>query len=218
MNTMGWLFILAALVLIRMAWKGQIVDDKGNIVVFDNLSKLWVGIVTNNKDLIKEATSAAPSGLSKPSVSTQDDAAGGSDLSFGAADTATPASWDTLNPRTVDEAVEWALNRTTYMTGMCERMVTVAYGHSGGYPTAKAHADAMQLNSGTPPRGALVFHATKNPAQHVCLSIGNGYIVSTDFDGTKYKVGAMSKGPLSAINKWGPMRGWSAPLFPGSRK
>lgn len=216
MNTMGWLFILAALVLIRMAWKGQVVDDKGDIVVFDNLSKLWTGIVTNNKDLIREATSAAPTGLSTPSLSTQDGVEGGT--SFASSDPSTPAQWDTLNPRTVNDAVEWALNRDAFMAGMCERMVTLAYGHSGGYPTAKAHADAMTLQQGTPPKGALVFHVTKNPAQHVCLSIGNGYIVSTDFDGSKYKMGAMSKGPLSAINKWGPMRGWSAPIFPGSKR
>lgn len=226
MNTIGWLLILFAVVLIRMGWKGQIVDETGNVIVFDRLSKLWVGLVTNNSSMIKEGLEGSATGLNSPSVDTSSSfdsdggyagggsaGGGGGTWSFNLSDTNTPKSWDTLNPRTVDEAVEWALSRTTFAAGMCERMVTLAYGHAGGFPTAKAHADAMTLRSGTPPRGALVFHATKNPAQHVCLSLGGGYIVSTDFDGSQYASGVMKSGPITAIDKWGPRRGWSPPVF-----
>lgn len=231
MNTIAWIFILIAFILIRLAWKGQIIDEDGNVIVTDQLSKLWVGLVTNDSKAINEVLSGTSAGLNTPSVDTGGSfdadggyAGGGSgggsggSWSFNLRDSLTPKSWDSLNPRTVDEAVEYALNRKTFASGMCERMVTLAYGHSGGFPTARAHADAMTLRSGVPPRGALVFHATKNPAQHVCLSVGNGYIVSTDFDGKNYRSGAMSVGPIDAIDKWGPRRGWSPPLFPGSKR
>ena len=226
MKTLGWSFILFALVLIYMTWRGRVIDESGNVIVLENLEKIVTGTITNNPKMIKEGMSGQAAGLSTPSVDTGGSfdadggyAGGGSgggsggSWSFNLNDTSTPGSWDKLNPRTVNEACEWALSKTTFATGMCERMVTLAYGYSGGFPTAKAHADAMKLYSGVPPKGALVFHATKNPAQHVCLSVGGGYVVSTDFDGKGFASGRMSVGPISAIDAWGPRRGWSAPIF-----
>lgn len=225
MKTLGWIFILFALVLIRMSWKGQVIDETGNVIVFDNLEKIVVGLITNDSKLIKEGTSGASTGLSTPTVDTSSSfdsdggyagggsgGGGGGSWSFLLNGTA-PANWDKLNPNTVNEACEWALSKSSFGAGMCERMVTLAYGYGGGFHTAKDHADAMQLHTGVPPKGALVFHATKNPAQHVCLSVGNGYVVSTDFDGANYASGRMSVGPITAIDKWGSRRGWSAPVF-----
>lgn len=225
MKTLGWVMILLSLILIRMGWKGQIVDETGNVIVFDNLEKIITGLILNDTKMIREGANGTSSGLNTPVDTTSSfdsdggyagggsSGGGGGSWSFLLNGNDNPAAWDKLNPNTVNEAVEWALSRKTFPTGMCERMVTLAYGYAGGYPTARAHADAMQLHTGTPPKGALVFHATRNPAQHVCLSIGGGYVVSTDFDGTSFKAGAMSAGPLSAINKWGTFRGWSAPVF-----
>ena len=225
MTTIGWMFILLAVVLIRMGWKGQILDDQGNVIVFDNLEKIFVGLVTNDKRTLNEGISGAPAGLNTPvdTSSSFDEnggyagggssGGGGGSWSFLLNGNDAPAEWDKLNPNTVNEAVEWALSRRSFPAGQCERMITLAYGYSGGFATAKAHADAMTLRSGTPPKGALVFHATRNPAQHVCLSVGGGYVVSTDFDGTRYSSGRMSVGPITAIDAWGPRRGWSAPIF-----
>lgn len=217
MKTIGWLMILLAIVLIRMGWKGQVVDDNGQVIVFDNLEKIVTGTITNDNKLIKEGMSGPSTGLNKPVATNAtlrgEDVGTSGAWSYMSAANDQPADWDKLNPNTVADAVEWALSRKTFPAGMCEKMVTMAYGYAGGYPTAKAHADAMTLKSGTPPKGALVFHATKNPAQHVCLSVGGGYIVSTDFDGNGFRSGSMSVGPITAIDKWGPRRGWSAPIF-----
>ena len=225
MSTLGWIFILIAAVLIRMGWKGQLIDETGNVIVFDNLEKIVVGLITNDSAMIKEGTSGPPRGLNAPvdTSSSFDEnggyagggsgGGGGGSWSFMLNGGDNPASWDKLNPNTVNEACEYALGKKTFPTGMCERMVTLAYGYGGGFATAKAHADAMQLRSGVPPKGALVFHVTKNPAQHVCLSVGGGYVVSTDFDGKGFKSGVMSAGPITEIDKWGPRRGWSPPIF-----
>lgn len=200
-------------------------DETGKVIVFENLEKLFIGLVTNDPKMIKEATSGPAAGLNSPVdiggsfdedggyVGGGSSGGGGSSWSFSRQGNDNPASWDKLNPRSVNAAVEWALAKRSFPTGMCERMVTLAYGHGGGFPTAKAHADAMKLNPGVPPKGALVFNATRNPAQHVCLSVGGGYVVSTDFDGESYVSGRMSVGPIANIDKWGPRRGWSAPIF-----
>ena len=227
MNTLAWIMILIAVLLIRLGWKGQVVDDEGNLVIFDNLTKLWTGIITGDQSAINEVLTGSPSGIANPTVDTSSSfdadggyagggSGGGSGLSWsisGDGGGTYPQSWDSMNPKTVSEAVEYAASRKTFPSGMCERMVTLAYGHAGGFPTAKAHADAMTLYSGTPPKGALVFWATKNSAQHVGLSMGGGYVASTDFDGKVYKAGVLGIGPIANIDKWGPRRGWSAPKF-----
>ncbi|WP_375433362.1 hypothetical protein [uncultured Friedmanniella sp.] len=58
-----------------------------------------------------------------------------------------------------------------------------------------------------------VFWRSGNPAGHVALSLGNGQVISTDFDGTDYRAGRLSAGPITAIDTWGPRLGWRAPNF-----
>lgn len=227
MSTVAWLLILFGAYLIRATLKGQVQDSNGRFILMENMEKIILGLITNDSKLLKEADSAPESGLTikpetppdtsvppgTPGAAGGGGGGGGGSWSFNLNGNDYPAAWDKLNPRTVREAVEYATSRSTFQSGMCERMVTLAYGYGGGYPTARAHANAMQLHSGMPPKGALVFHNTSNPVGHVCLSVGGGYIVSTDFDGSKYARGRMSVGPISAIDKWGPRMGWSAPIF-----
>ena len=102
--------------------------------------------------------------------------------------------------------------------GACERYMNLAYGLGGGYPTALAHWNAAGPRSGgysTPPRGALVFWRTSNPAGHVALSLGNGIVVSTDYNAQthRWQAGMLSAGPITDLDRWGPRLGWRAPNF-----
>jgi hypothetical protein len=139
-----------------------------------------------------------------------------------------PAGFDQLgNPRTVAQAIAWLQAAMPngvpgeHVEGGCERYMTLAYGWPGGYPTALAHwqaAGPRSVGYSVPPRGALVFWATGNPAGHVALSLGGGMIVSTDFDGHRYAPGLITAGPITAIDQWGPRLGWRPPDFrPGAR-
>lgn len=136
----------------------------------------------------------------------------------------TPASFDHLgNPRTVAQATAYLQSMAgrgipgERVNGACERYMNLAYGLGGGYPTALSHWNAAgprTLGSSTvPPRGALVFWRTSNPAGHVGLSLGNGIVESTDFDGHSYHAGQLGIGPIGAIDRWGPRLGWRAPSF-----
>lgn len=125
------------------------------------------------------------------------------------------------NPRTVEQAVAWyAAHMPTGngvpVVGQCERWLTLSYGWPGGYATALSHWQApgpRAAGYSNPPRGALVFWRTANPAGHVALSLGNGQVISTDFDGTNYRAGVVHAGPITDIDKWGPRLGWRAPNF-----
>ena len=132
------------------------------------------------------------------------------------------------NPRTVEEAIAWMqANAPDGAPGepvlnACERYMNLAYGLGGGYPTALAHWNAPGPRTpgmSVPPRGALVFFRSSNPAGHVALSLGNGQVISTDFDGSGYRAGVLHAGPIRAIDKWGSRLGWRAPNFKaGSEK
>lgn len=135
-----------------------------------------------------------------------------------------PAGFDHQgNPRTVAQATAYLQSLAGRgipgypVLAHCEGYMTRAYGNGGGYPTAISHWNAAgprTMGSTTvPPRGALVFWHTSNPAGHVALSLGNGIIESTDFNGTSYQAGQLGIGPISAIDKWGPRLGWRAPNF-----
>ena len=106
----------------------------------------------------------------------------------------------------------------------CERYMNLSYGLGGGYPTAIAHwqaAGPRTAGISTPPRGALVFWRSNNAAGHVALSLGNGQVVSTDYNHRtgRYQAGMIDVGPITDIDKWGPRLGWRAPNFrPGARK
>ena len=126
------------------------------------------------------------------------------------------------NPRTVEEAIAWMQQNMPDgapgepVLNACERYMNLAYGLGGGYPTALAHWNGPGPRTpgmSTPPRGALVFWRTGNPAGHVALSLGNGQVISTDFDGASYRAGVLHAGPITAIDKWGPRLGWRAPNF-----
>lgn len=205
-STIAWVLILGGVIVIRATFKGQLFDKDGTFVLPELLSKLIMGGISGDEKQVSEAlNSDSGGGLTKAQSNN-------SVTAFTTAVTS-PSEWDSLNPNTVGEAIEWAQNKSSYAPNRCEEMVTRAYGRNGGFPSAKAHADAMQLQSGTPPAGALVFWQTGNPYGHVALSIGNGYVISTDFDGSKFASGRMSSGPIEAIDKWGKRRGWSQPKF-----
>jgi hypothetical protein len=137
-----------------------------------------------------------------------------------------PTVSDPGNPRTPEQAITYLETRMPQgIAGYrvwrhCEGYMTRAYGHPGGYPTARAHWNASgerHAGMSVPPRGALVFWATKSSEGHVALSLGNGRVLSTDFNGTSYQVGVVAEGPIGAIDKWGPRLGWRPPVFPGTR-
>jgi hypothetical protein len=123
------------------------------------------------------------------------------------------------NPRTVEEAIAWITSKPQGAPGepvsnRCERYMNLAYGLGAGYGTARSHWEASGPKSqGDPPRGALVFWNTSNSAGHVALSLGGGKVVSTDFDGTNFRSGQISVGPIEAIDRWGQRLGWRAPNF-----
>jgi hypothetical protein len=134
-----------------------------------------------------------------------------------------PATFDKQgNPRTVEQAIAWMQRSMPSgapgepVLNACERYMNLSYGIGGGYPTALAHWAApgpRTAGMSTPPRGALVFWRSGNPAGHVALSLGNGQVISTDFDGRSYRAGVLHAGPVTAIDKWGPRLGWRAPNF-----
>lgn len=162
---------------------------------------------------------AKMSGTAQPAACTdQQGSAGGG---------AVPATFNSQgNPRTVEQAIAYLTSDRPRgipgysVLGHCEGYMTRGYGNPGGYPTAISHWNApgpRTAGMSVPPRGAIVFWRTSNPAGHVALSLGNGIIMSTDFNGTRYQPGMLSVGPISAIDAWGPRLGWRAPNFhPGS--
>jgi hypothetical protein len=137
-----------------------------------------------------------------------------------------PAEFDQQgNPRTVEQAVAWMQQMAPQgapgepVLGACERYMNLAYGLGGGYPTAIGHWNAPGPrhvgSDDVPPRGALVFWLTSNPARHVGMSLGNGIVASTDYNPVthRYEAGTLGIGPIADIDAWGPRLGWRAPNF-----
>jgi hypothetical protein len=125
------------------------------------------------------------------------------------------------NPRTADQAVAWMSHLGHAPVGQCAHYVAAAYGWpNAGAPTAVALWQSIPSSlkhvgaDGSPPKGALIFWRTGNPAWHVALSAGQRRVVSTDVDSHGWHVGAVGVVPISVINGWGPMQGWAAPDFP----
>lgn len=151
-----------------------------------------------------------------PEPGTTNAGAGDSTVGGGVA----PSRFDQQgNPRTVEQAIAWIKSYPNGALGepvanRCERYMNLAYGLGAGYPTARAHWEAPGVKGqGDPPRGALVFWNTSNSAGHVALSLGGGRVISTDFDGTNFRSGVISEGPIEQIDKWGTRLGWRAPNF-----
>lgn len=136
-----------------------------------------------------------------------------------------PASFNQQgNPRTVEQAISWMQANMPNgapgepVQGACERYMNLAYGLGGGYPTALAHWNAAGPKTAglaTPPRGALVFIRSGNPAGHVILSLGNGQAISTDYSQGHYAPGRLGQGSVADIAKamGGPVLGYRAPNF-----
>lgn len=127
------------------------------------------------------------------------------------------------NPRTVEAAIAWYQRAMPYgvpgepVLGMCERYSsTLAWGHGGGYASAAAHWTApgpRVLGYSSPPRGALTFWAGGGGYGHVAVSLGNGQVISTDYNSAtgRYQAGMISAGPITDIDKWAPRLGWRPP-------
>ncbi|WP_409482806.1 hypothetical protein [Arsenicicoccus dermatophilus] len=121
------------------------------------------------------------------------------------------------NPRSPDQAVAWALSKvgTPVRPSICQAWVSNAYGWSySGRPTAINQWDTTPRQmkhpgDENPPAGALVFYWSRNPARHVALSVGGGWIVTTDSPR-----GRIGKERLVDLKSWGPYLGWAAPYYP----
>ena len=97
----------------------------------------------------------------------------------------------------------------------CLQFVNNAWGNSVswlGAPTAMQswmEAPNKHTDTSIPPAGAAVYWGTSNPAGHVALSAGNGYVYTTDF----CSAGKVCKVPISQVTQgWGATYlGWSSP-------
>lgn len=144
-----------------------------------------------------------------------------------------PAVFDTFgNPRTAAQAVAWARSLAASgqptAQGRCAHYVALAYGRGGAFSVDPGHGRDTALNlyaliparyrhagaGDIPPAGALVFWRTHNTAGHVALSVGGGYVASTDATTAGYRAGRYSIVPIAVIDAWGSRVGWAAPDFP----
>jgi endonuclease/exonuclease/phosphatase (EEP) superfamily protein YafD len=140
-----------------------------------------------------------------------------------------PAAFNLPGNRTVDQAMlylaGWQGRSLPRGTGACLHYMGAAYGHEstepvGGHFYAVGQWDAMPAQykhpgRSDPPRGALVFWKTGNPAGHIAISAGGGQVWTTDPPGHPATIGLV---PISQIDSWGPRIGWSAPFFVGRTK
>ncbi len=90
-------------------------------------------------------------------------------------------------------AIEWSRTqlRSTRWNGWCEKFVEAAYGTTGRYASALAHANSQiargRMNRGNRnvPAGALAFfgaHSTNRGYGHVMLSIGGGQFITSGYN------------------------------------
>lgn len=92
-------------------------------------------------------------------------------------------------------------------SGWCELFAEVAYGTRGRYPSARDNYKAQRAagrirTTGTPPVGALVFYDLTEYG-HVGISLGDGYVVSTQGYNTPKKVARHT------VKGMGGYLGWS---------
>ena len=126
------------------------------------------------------------------------------------------------NPRTVQQAISWALQQnqtgTTGWSNRCLSALVYAYGWSSAgilYAIdAYRQMPAQYRHDGdrNPPPGAMLFWTTSGRAGHVALYLGNGMIATTDMP-VNDKIGIV---PAEWIEqKWrGTYVGWTPPYFP----
>ncbi len=149
------------------------------------------------------------------------DAEGGT-VTFAAA----PAGFNFAGQKSVDAAIAWMRDQDRRNTGgwqnRCLAAVGQAYGHAGTYTRDGTYYASEQYTmmpakyrlptSGNPPRGALVFRDTSNPAGHISISNGDGREWTSDPPGKTGQIGLVS---TKVLDSWGRRTGVSAPWFPG---
>jgi hypothetical protein len=129
----------------------------------------------------------------------------------GAADALLPPGY--RNPRSAEQAVQWALGQVGIHrdAGHCLRFVNLAYGRASGPPSAflvwtRSNA-ALHHFTHPAPRGAIVVwsNAIGGGHGHVGISLGNGRMVST------------TGGPIAILQTRGfadsAYFGWMPPYF-----
>jgi hypothetical protein len=174
--------------------------------------RLWTTHPTAVRQLGQGAQAATPPASAAPAPQcVQAVNAGGGPV---------PASFTTLgNPRSPEQAIAWlsGLVGKPIPADQCLHFVAEAYGRNGTAAIFGRHwavdvftaMPARYVGTGDPPRGALVFWRTGNPAGHIALSLGHGMVLSTDYP----HAGTVGVAPLTALDRWGPRLGWAAPFF-----
>lgn len=113
--------------------------------------------------------------------------------------------------KTAGQAVSYAKSVYRWTVAMCLNFVwhCLDYPRSAGLQNANQSwtAATMKRTNGNPPAGACVYWAVGRYG-HIALSLGGGYVRSTDWP-SKGSVGTVSISRLSSA--WGATyRGWSA--------
>jgi hypothetical protein len=130
----------------------------------------------------------------------------------GAARSGTHRSQDAVNPRTVEAALAWELERvgSTAWRGWSLKFQRLAFGyaHDSGWPDSASAVGWLAahdlLYDGEPPRGALVWCVLDGETRVGC-SLGGGKLV-----------GPLPDGPvvIADLRLLSPDCSWSAPHFP----
>lgn len=134
------------------------------------------------------------------------------------------AAWPAAvkNPRSAQEAIEWARREAKSSVGgwfrKCLAFVAVSYGWQfSGVPTAienyrRMPASMKHPGDRNPPPGALMYWETGSPAGHVAVYLGNGQVASNDI----LRPGYIDVVDATDIEtKWGSTYvGWAPPYFP----
>lgn len=216
MNTIGWVFIIIAIVLIRAVSHGHLIDENGKFVLLQRVTDEFTGIITGKPPIDTPVDTGILSPT--PAVEVPQLATGSNTASQN--NTPSVLGW-AQNPNSVDSALAYAEKQR--QSGMriwprrCLAFVARAYGLVGsGSLTARSLWNAIPTNmkssaSSGMPTGALMFYAPN----HVALYAGNGQVYSTDI----LRWGAVDKVNASEITngKWHlQYLGWTPPYFPNN--
>lgn len=159
------------------------------------------------------ATMGAAAGQPGGTLTESPAAAWESGVTLAGADVDTQLPSGYRNPRSAQQAVEWALGQVGMYrdAGYCLRFVDLAYGRSSGPASAylvwTRSPSALHRTSGMPPRGAIVVwsSAIGGGHGHIAISLGDGRMVSTTS-------GAVSIMPIRGFSD-SAYYGWMPPYF-----
>lgn len=159
------------------------------------------------------ATMGAAAGQPGGTLTESPAAAWESGVNLAGADVDTQLPSGYRNPRSAQQAVEWALGQVGMYrdAGYCLRFVDLAYGRSSGPASAylvwTRSPSALHRTSGMPPRGAIVVwsSAIGGGHGHIAISLGDGRMVSTTS-------GAVSILPIRGFSD-SAYYGWMPPYF-----